>query len=128
MEIMENILSLGAGVQQRPRKDLVNALMSKEVGGLGQAAEFWDYCEAQTRSNISHQSKIRLQFSGRTGKFTKGDLRLVSVEVLYTVSDSHEFLSFRKIQKPFRANSTPGTGVRFCYCPCCTMLFQRIPY
>lgn len=33
----------------KPRQDIVDALKTEEEGGTGQAAEFWEWCEAQTR-------------------------------------------------------------------------------
>jgi NAD(P)-dependent dehydrogenase (short-subunit alcohol dehydrogenase family) len=33
----------------RPRKDILDALKTKEEGGTGQAGEFWKWCEDQTR-------------------------------------------------------------------------------
>jgi retinol dehydrogenase-12 len=31
-----------------PRQDLVDAMKSKEEGGTGNAAAFWEWCEAET--------------------------------------------------------------------------------
>jgi NAD(P)-dependent dehydrogenase (short-subunit alcohol dehydrogenase family) len=34
----------------RPRKDILDALKSKEEGGTGQAGNFWKWCEDQTKT------------------------------------------------------------------------------
>lgn len=40
---------LGGRWHPSPRGDLLESLKAKEKGGTGKAAEFWEWCEEQTR-------------------------------------------------------------------------------